>query len=620
MDSPIPPDPYNALGLSKTATGDEIRKAYRKLALQLHPDKCKEESLKAKRTDEFHLVQQAYDIIGDEEKRSRYDAQVRLAELKRANLELRSQTSRATGGYDVRTAAPRDASYATPTYATRGSTRGSTRGAYEEPRRERAYEYDAPSRPTTTRKASNYDEYLPPRREPVSRDREAERLRAKMQAQEQEAEIRRRREKRREAEVRESRSTKHDSRDAYVEEPRKTEQRPARPGLRREAVYEAPESTSPASRKMEDREAAALRHIQERERSARPSLHSRMTSSREVPREYEVRRSAAPTKERTRESTRRTSPSKDDHRRSAEEAYERAAPPLKSHSSAPPVVEASRQAPQRSYTTGSNFDETRAPREKSPPSISRATTMPAPPRRSRDSTAPSSKLRHAETASPDSGYSSPTGTPAYTTSKSYAYPPYEEKLSTSPPRPFKTVVAEPKASPSSRRTRSPSPVARPSVSSSTAAKMANLAPSRYPSSAAVPTRKVYAYGDSATPATPATRPSMQPSAASTREVPVVSDRSNRRSERDRGRPSDRDREPRSSYDEKPREKTREKLYGEQGAGIPRGYNPPTSFAPDKISYAKRYDMDDVITGRHRQKAAHDDFSKPRMMRTQTYAY
>ncbi|TID24455.1 hypothetical protein E6O75_ATG02820 [Venturia nashicola] len=626
MDSPIPPDPYNALGLSKTATGDEIRKAYRKLALQLHPDKCKEESLRAQRTDEFHLVQQAYDLIGDEEKRSRYDAQIRLAELKRANLELRSQTSRATGGYDVRTAAPRDAPYATPTYTTRGSTRG----AYEDPRRERAYDYDAPSRPTTTRKASAYDEYLPPRREPVSRDRESERLRAKMQALEQEAELRRRREKRKDAEVRESRSAKHTPRDAYAEEPRKTEARPTRPGLRREAVYEAPELTSPASRKMENREAAALRHIQERERSARPSLHSRMASSREVPREYEVRRSAAPAKERVRESTRRTSPSKDEHRRSAEDAYERAAPPLKSHTSAPPVVEPTRQTPQRSYTTQSNFDDARDTRERSPPSISRATTMPAPPRR-KDSTAPTSNLRHAETIAPDSGYSSPTGTTAYTTSKSYAYPPpYEEKPSTSPPRPFKTVIAEPKTGPSPRKTQSPSPV-RPSVSS-TAAKMASLDPKRYASSAAVPTRKVYAYADSATPTA---RPSMPPSAASTREVPVISDRSNRRTERDRGRHSDRDREPRSSYDEKPREKTREKLYdekprektreklyGEQGAGIPRGYNQPTTFAPEKISYAKRYDLDDVITSRSRDKASRydHDFVRPRMMRTQTYAY
>lgn len=609
MDSPIPPDPYNALGLSKTATGDEIRKAYRKLALQLHPDKCKEESLKAQRTDEFHLVQQAYDIIGDEEKRSRYDAQIRLAELKRANLELRGQTSRATGGYDVRTAAPRDASYATPTYATRGSTRG----AYDEPRRDRAYEYDAPSRPTTARKSSGYDEYLPPRREPVSRDREAERLRAKMQ--EQEAEQRRKKEKRRDADVRESRSTKYDTGNAYAEEPRKSEPRSTRPSLRREPVYESAESTSPTHRKMEDRKAAALQHMHERERvPARPTAFSRTTSSREIPHEYEVRRSAAPAKERARESTRRSSPSKDDHRRSAEESYERAAPTLKSHSSAPPIVEPSRQAPHRSYTTQSNFDEARATRDHSPPSISRSTTMPAPPRR-KESTAPSSKLRHAETISPDSGYSSPTATPAYTTSKSYAYPSYDEKLSTSPPRSFKTVIAEPKPSSTSRRTRSPSPV-RPTASS-TAAKMVGLDPKRYATSA-TSTRKVYAYNDSATPAA---RPAMPASAASTRDVPIV-DRSNRRSERDRGRVSERDREPRYSSDEKPRERPREKLYGEQGPGVPRGYTQPTSFAPEAISYAKRYDMDDVITGGNRSRdriRPGDDFTKPRMLRTQTYA-
>jgi curved DNA-binding protein CbpA len=601
MDSPIPPDPYNALGLSKNATGDEIRKAYRKLALQLHPDKCKEESLKAQRTDEFHLVQQAYDIIGDEEKRGRYDAQIRLAELKRANLELRSQTSRATAGYDVRTAAPRDASYA---------TRGSARAPYEEPRRERAYEYEAGPRPTTSRKASAYDEYLSPRREPVSRDRETERLRAK--TQEQEAEVRRKKEKRRDAEVRESRSTKYDSRDIYTEEPRKSEPRSTRPAMRREEVYVGAESTSPTHRKMEDREAAALRHMQERERaSARPASYGRTTSSREVPRDYEVRRSAAPAKERVRESTRRDTPVKDDHRRSAEESYDRTAPALKSHSSAPPIVEPSRQAPHRSYTTQSNFDEARAARDESPPSFSRASTMPAPPRR-KDSTAPSSKLRHGETILPDPGYSSPVGTPPYTTSKSYTHAPYEEKLSTSPPRPFKTVIAEPKASPSSRRTRSPSPV-RPSASN-TAAKMANLDPKRYAPTAS--TRKVYAYGESATPTA---RPSMPSTTNSTRDVPMV-DRSNRRSERDRGRASDREREPRYSYDEN----HREKLYGEQGPGAPRGYNQPTSFAPEAVSFAKHYDLDDVSFGasrsRDKVRGDSDDFVKPRMIRTQTYAY
>jgi hypothetical protein len=112
---------------------------------------------------------------------------------------------------------------------------------------------------------------------------------------------------------------------------------------------------------------------------------------------------------------------------------------------------------------------------------------------------------------------------------------------------------------------------------------------------------------------------MPSTATSARDIPIV-DRSNRRSERDRGRASDRDREPRYSYEEKPREK----LYGEQGPGAPRGYNQPTSFAPEAVSYAKHYDLDDVNFGgsrsRDKPRADGDDFVKPRMMRTQTYAY
>lgn len=110
---------------------------------------------------------------------------------------------------------------------------------------------------------------------------------------------------------------------------------------------------------------------------------------------------------------------------------------------------------------------------------------------------------------------------------------------------------------------------------------------------------------------------MPSTSSSARDVPIV-DRSSRRSERDRGRASDRDREARYSSDEK----SHEKLYGEQGPGIPRGYAQPTNFAPETISYAKRYDIDDVIVGGSRRDKARggEDFVKPKMMRTQTYAY
>lgn len=64
-------DPYSILGVSKSATQDEIKKAYRKLAKKLHPDLNPGD--KAKEA-EFQLISNAYDLLGDEEKRKRFDA------------------------------------------------------------------------------------------------------------------------------------------------------------------------------------------------------------------------------------------------------------------------------------------------------------------------------------------------------------------------------------------------------------------------------------------------------------------------------------------------------------------------------------------------------------------
>ena len=86
-------DLYQILGVARTATTDEIKKAHRKLALKYHPDK---NPGKTDAQDRFKRIQEAYDVLSDDDKRAAYDRYGADFEKIRGG----AQQGAAPGGFD----------------------------------------------------------------------------------------------------------------------------------------------------------------------------------------------------------------------------------------------------------------------------------------------------------------------------------------------------------------------------------------------------------------------------------------------------------------------------------------------------------------------------------------
>ena len=63
-------DYYEILGVSRGASDDDVKKAYRKLAVQYHPDK---NPGKKEAEEKFKEISEAYEVLSDPDKRANYD-------------------------------------------------------------------------------------------------------------------------------------------------------------------------------------------------------------------------------------------------------------------------------------------------------------------------------------------------------------------------------------------------------------------------------------------------------------------------------------------------------------------------------------------------------------------
>lgn len=145
--SPLPPDPYEALGIDRNADADAVKKAHRKLVLKHHPDRIKDPALVEYNKNEFQKVQQAYEVLIDPARRQRYDDECRLAQLRRERMM---------------SDAPRPTQTRTTTYTMRPSAAPSQPVQREyQPEARYAYEERVPDSPYVETATRGFEDSIP---------------------------------------------------------------------------------------------------------------------------------------------------------------------------------------------------------------------------------------------------------------------------------------------------------------------------------------------------------------------------------------------------------------------------------------------------------------------------
>lgn len=86
---------YQVLGIKKQATQEEIKNGFRRMAMQWHPDRCKEPNA----NEIFIRIKEAADILSDTNKRARYDAGLALQKAYEKELKKQNQPQELQIGY-----------------------------------------------------------------------------------------------------------------------------------------------------------------------------------------------------------------------------------------------------------------------------------------------------------------------------------------------------------------------------------------------------------------------------------------------------------------------------------------------------------------------------------------